>query len=184
MRSLRQDSIFNPSIMGSRHYEYCSSRGLFASPFSVWILTSCNQLSLVVNSSINFVVYCFVGRSFRRTLFGLFRRQRTQRGGAAGGGGFSSHFNKTTRGRGGFFGGGGGGGGGAAANVTLADSPPPSLRVALADASARSISTDNIISATAGLGCLLMLERERSEHDDRLLSLPEHPTRSRPRLWC
>jgi len=71
---LQLDAVFHPSIMGTEHYDYCRNRGLFASPFSVWILTSCNQISLVVNSSINFVVYVFVGRSFRKTLCGILRR--------------------------------------------------------------------------------------------------------------
>ncbi len=139
---LQLDSIFNPSIMGGRHYEYCRQRGLFASPFSVWILTSCNQLSLVVNSSINFVVYCFVGRSFRKTLFGLFARG----GGGGGGGGVggaatgirSANWDCTLRGGGG----GGGNSRGAAtiANPTLEGSPPGNIVPFLGAAAANNVS--------------------------------------------
>jgi hypothetical protein len=39
---------------------------------AVWILTSFNVFCLVLNSSINFVVYCMVGLSFRTTLISLF----------------------------------------------------------------------------------------------------------------
>ena len=57
----------------------------FPSPVIVWILTSFNNFCLVLNSSINFVVYCLVGRSFRNTLVKIFdvrssiRRRRNKK---------------------------------------------------------------------------------------------------------
>ena len=65
------DSIVHPSTNGSDHLQYCHDRGRFHSPFFVYILTSFNNLCLVMNSSINFVVYCMAGRSFRNTLIKL-----------------------------------------------------------------------------------------------------------------
>ena len=60
---------------------YCHDRGRFHSPYAVYILTSFNNLCLVLNSSINFVVYCMAGRSFRRTLIDLLCRAcKTKRG--------------------------------------------------------------------------------------------------------
>ena len=50
---------------------YCRDRGRFHSPYIVYILTCFNTLCLVLNSSINFVVYCMAGRSFRSTLVSL-----------------------------------------------------------------------------------------------------------------
>ena len=61
-------------FLGDAHAEYCTERGQLNSPFYVWILTSFNNFFLVLNSSINFVVYCFVGRRFRNTLISLFRK--------------------------------------------------------------------------------------------------------------
>merc|ERR1712156_167338 len=65
------DSIVHPSTMGSEHFLYCHNRGQLHSPYAVYILTSFNNLCLVLNSSINFVVYCMAGRSFRTTLLDL-----------------------------------------------------------------------------------------------------------------
>ena len=59
---------------GDAHAEYCTERDQLNSPFYVWILTSFNNFFLVLNSSINFVVYCFVGRRFRNTLISFFRK--------------------------------------------------------------------------------------------------------------
>ena len=61
-------------FLGDAHAEYCTERGQLNSPFYVWILTSFNNFFLVLNSSINFVVYCFVGRRFRNTLISFFRK--------------------------------------------------------------------------------------------------------------
>ena len=70
---LQFDAVVHPSILGGQHFEYCMNRGRFPSPFIVWIMTSFNNVFLVLNSSINFVVYCLMGRSFRNTLIDLFR---------------------------------------------------------------------------------------------------------------
>lgn len=70
---LQFDAVVHPSILGGQHFEYCMNRGRFPSPVAVWIMTSFNNVFLVLNSSINFVVYCLVGRSFRMTLIDLFR---------------------------------------------------------------------------------------------------------------
>ena len=65
--------------MGSEHFLYCHNRGQLHSPYAVYILTSFNNLCLVLNSSINFVVYCFAGRRFRNTLIGFFKKNPTSK---------------------------------------------------------------------------------------------------------
>ena len=62
------DSIIHPSNMNSLHNQFCLNQNRFSSPFAFWILTSFNNFLLVFNSSINFVVYCLVGRRFRAEL--------------------------------------------------------------------------------------------------------------------
>ncbi|TRY73942.1 hypothetical protein TCAL_11824 [Tigriopus californicus] len=74
---IQLDAVVHPSILGGRHNEYCLERGYFPSPVAVWILTSFNNFFLVFNSSINFVVYCLMGRSFRNTLVDMFRIRST-----------------------------------------------------------------------------------------------------------
>ena len=65
------DSIVHPSQIGSEHFLYCHDRGRFHSPYAFYLLTSFNNLCLVLNSSINFVVYCMAGKRFRATLVEL-----------------------------------------------------------------------------------------------------------------
>lgn len=78
---IQLDAVVHPSILGGRHNEYCLERGYFPSPVAVWILTSFNNFFLVFNSSINFVVYCLMGRSFRNTLVDMFRIRSTDSNG-------------------------------------------------------------------------------------------------------
>ena len=61
-------------LSGDAHADYCMAKNKLNSPFYVWILTSFNNFFLVFNSSINFVVYCFVGRRFRNTLVSFFKK--------------------------------------------------------------------------------------------------------------
>ena len=62
----------------SEHFKYCQHRDRFHSPYIVYILTCFNTFCLVLNSSINFVVYCMAGRSFRTTLIALFCKERAR----------------------------------------------------------------------------------------------------------
>ena len=73
--AIQVDVIVHPTAITGmgQHSRYCEEQGLFYTPFSVYILTCFNNFCLVLNSSINFVVYCMVGRRFRSTLVGLFR---------------------------------------------------------------------------------------------------------------
>ena len=69
--------IFLQLFVGDAHADYCMDRDQLNSPFYVWVLTSFNNFFLVFNSSINFVVYCFVGKRFRNTLISFFRKPST-----------------------------------------------------------------------------------------------------------
>ena len=68
------DTYSHFCLLGDAHADYCTNRNQLNSPFYVWILTSFNNFFLVMNSSINFVVYCFVGRRFRNTLISFFKK--------------------------------------------------------------------------------------------------------------
>ena len=50
------------------HYKYCNSLGRYHVPVAIYFLTHTHHLFLVINSSINFVIYCFMGRQFRKKL--------------------------------------------------------------------------------------------------------------------
>ena len=50
------------------HYTYCDELGRYHVPVAIYFLTHTHHLFLVINSSINFVIYCFMGRQFRKKL--------------------------------------------------------------------------------------------------------------------
>jgi len=50
------------------HYKHCDSQGKYHVPVIIYFLTHIHTLFLDINSSINFVIYCFMGRHFRQQL--------------------------------------------------------------------------------------------------------------------
>lgn len=44
---------------------YCHSRGQYSVPVAYLMLLATSDLALVLNSSVNFVIYCCVGNEFR-----------------------------------------------------------------------------------------------------------------------
>lgn len=60
--------VTHPSHSTAEHHDFCSQRGRFHVPVAFYVMLSASHLLLVVNSSINFLVYCCVGKSFRAEL--------------------------------------------------------------------------------------------------------------------
>ena len=58
------------------HFVYCESLGRLSVPFSFFMLLTSSDIFLVVNSSVNFVVYCCVGKEFRHEVWRMFTRGR------------------------------------------------------------------------------------------------------------
>ena len=50
------------------HHEYCIMQNQFHVPVAFYVSLSLMNLLIVVNSSVNFVVYCVVENSFREEL--------------------------------------------------------------------------------------------------------------------
>ena len=50
------------------HFVFCNTRGKDYVPIYLYIMVSLSNLLVVLNSSVNFVVYCLVEESFRQEL--------------------------------------------------------------------------------------------------------------------
>ena len=57
-----------PSKIVIAHYDYCAQMGRYHIPVAIYFLSQLHHLFLVINSSINFVIYCIMGRQFRKQL--------------------------------------------------------------------------------------------------------------------
>ncbi|TRY77431.1 hypothetical protein TCAL_07428 [Tigriopus californicus] len=55
----------NPGNQTLEHYNYCEQQGRYSVPVSFFMLLTTNDIFLVFNSSVNFVIYCFVVKEFR-----------------------------------------------------------------------------------------------------------------------
>lgn len=62
----------NPSNQTLEHYNFCEQRGRYSVPVSFFMLLTTNDIFLVFNSSVNFVIYCFVVKEFRDCVKELF----------------------------------------------------------------------------------------------------------------
>lgn len=60
--------VMHPSHSTAEHHGFCMERGRFHVPVAFYVMLSASHLLLVVNSSINFIIYCCVGKSFRAEL--------------------------------------------------------------------------------------------------------------------
>ena len=70
--SLKVFEFAHPQSNTMEHFETCFRLGRYHVPASIYILTNIHHLFLVLNSSINFIIYCCVGSEFRRKLVTLF----------------------------------------------------------------------------------------------------------------
>ena len=64
---------FRSDVQTKDHYNYCSNLGRHNLPTVFFMLISFNNLFLVINSSINFIIYCAVRKSFRHNIIRILR---------------------------------------------------------------------------------------------------------------
>lgn len=61
----------HPESNTKEHFLRCAELGRFHIPVVFYILVSIHHVFLVLNSSINFIIYCCVGKDFRGKLCSL-----------------------------------------------------------------------------------------------------------------
>ncbi len=66
--SLRVYEFSHPESQTREHFERCYKLGRFHIPVVFYVLVSIHHVFLVLNSSINFIIYCCVGKDFREKL--------------------------------------------------------------------------------------------------------------------
>lgn len=74
--SLKIYEFSNPENNTEEHFLRCTSQGRYHIPVVFYVLVHIHHLVLVLNSSINFIIYCCVGKEFRMKLVGLFCREK------------------------------------------------------------------------------------------------------------
>lgn len=67
--SLRIYEVSHPGNNTLEHYRFCLNRGLYHIPVAFYVLVNFHHLFLVINSSVNFIIYCCVGREFRSHMY-------------------------------------------------------------------------------------------------------------------
>ncbi|QQP40973.1 Hypothetical protein FKW44_015207, partial [Caligus rogercresseyi] len=55
------------------HYLFCSQQKKLHVPLLFIILNSFNNLFLIINSSVNFIIYCAVRKSFRKSFYSILK---------------------------------------------------------------------------------------------------------------
>ena len=71
--SLKAYDVTHPSHSTAKHHSYCFMQGKFHVPWALYGLMSANNVLIVFNSSVNFVIYCLVEDSFRAELLSILR---------------------------------------------------------------------------------------------------------------
>ena len=66
--------LAHPEKSMYEHFKRCDSQGKYHVPVAIYFLTHSHHLFLVINSSINFIIYCVMGRQFRKKLRIMTRR--------------------------------------------------------------------------------------------------------------
>jgi len=65
----------NSQMIGIERYRQCHHQGRSHIPLMFYVFINMHPLFLVINSSINFIIYCCVGKDFRRDLKTIFCRR-------------------------------------------------------------------------------------------------------------
>lgn len=60
--------VTHPSHSTAEHHLFCHNQERYHVPVVLYVMLSLHHLLLVVNSSINFIIYCCVGERFRQEL--------------------------------------------------------------------------------------------------------------------
>ena len=66
--ALKVYEVTHPSHSTAEHHYFCLQQNKYHVPVIWYVLLSLHHLLLVVNSSVNFVIYCCVGKRFRQEL--------------------------------------------------------------------------------------------------------------------
>ena len=72
--ALKTNEFLAPNNHLEESFTYCYEQGKYHIPVALYILHNCHHLFLVINSSVNFVIYCFVAQEFRGKLYQLVRK--------------------------------------------------------------------------------------------------------------
>ena len=70
--SLRLYELSYPQNNTLEHYRHCRQSGLYHIPVAFYVLVNFHHLFLVINSSVNFIIYCCVGKEFRSRMVKMF----------------------------------------------------------------------------------------------------------------
>lgn len=70
--ALKVYEFAHPENNTMEHFERCRKQGRFHIPVVFYVLVSIHHIFLVLNSSINFIIYCCVGKDFRSKVAKLF----------------------------------------------------------------------------------------------------------------
>ena len=74
--SLRLYEVAHPQNNTLEHFRRCRTLGRYHIPVAFYVLVNFHHLFLVLNSSVNFIIYCAVGKEFRDKMFQLFKCRR------------------------------------------------------------------------------------------------------------
>lgn len=70
--SLKTYEVTHPSHSTAEHHMHCLQQNKYHVPVILYAMLHLHHLLLVVNSSINFIIYCCVGERFRSELKAMF----------------------------------------------------------------------------------------------------------------
>ena len=73
--SLRLYELAHPQNNTLDHFRYCRKAGLHHIPVAFYVLLNFHHLFLVINSSVNCIIYCCIGKEFRSHMLKLFIRK-------------------------------------------------------------------------------------------------------------
>jgi len=71
--SLKAYEVTHPSHTTAKHHSYCLMQGKFHIPVALYGLMSANNVLIVFNSSVNFIIYCLVEETFRSKLVSILK---------------------------------------------------------------------------------------------------------------
>ena len=69
--ALKVHEFLAPTNHVEESFTYCYKQQKYHIPVALYILHNCHHLFLVINSSVNFIIYCFVAKEFREKMFRL-----------------------------------------------------------------------------------------------------------------